>query len=63
LIGYPETEKALEILRRDFSDPDSVGPRRVAAFITGGRDATIEADVVGYVAQLVKQCANAGKVL
>jgi hypothetical protein len=32
---------------------ESVGPRRVAAFKTGGRDDVIQADVVGYVPALL----------
>jgi hypothetical protein len=59
LLGDIETEKALAILRRDFLDPDGVGPRRVADFIIGGRDAALQADVVGFVSQLLDLCAKA----
>jgi hypothetical protein len=53
LLDDDEARKALDVLRRDFTDPDSVGPRRVAEFITGGPDDDVQADVVGFVAQLL----------
>jgi hypothetical protein len=61
LLGDPETKKALDILRRDFLDPQSVGPRRVAEFVIGGPDADLQADVVGFVSQLLEKCAQAAK--
>jgi predicted nucleotidyltransferase len=45
---------ALEILGRDFVDDDSVGPVRISRFISGDRNAEIEADVVGYVTRLLR---------
>ncbi len=53
LLDDPEAQRAREILKRDFSEPDAVGPMRVAAFVTGGRDDELQADVVGFVAQLL----------
>jgi hypothetical protein len=32
---------------------DAVGPMRVAAFVTGGRDDELQADVVAFVDQLI----------
>jgi hypothetical protein len=61
LLGDPDTQKALGILRRDLLDPGSVGPRRVAEFIVGGRDEAIQADVVGFASQLLDKCATAGQ--
>jgi hypothetical protein len=55
LLDEPEAQRALEILRRDFSEPDAVGPMRVAAFVTGGKDDVLKADVVGFVAQLLDE--------
>lgn len=55
LLDDPEAQKALDILRRDFRDPESVGPRRVAEFIAGRPDDDIQADVVGFVAQLLSK--------
>ncbi len=61
LLGDPDTQKALGILRRDFLDPESLGPRRVAEFIVGGRDESIQADVAGFASQLLDKCAKAGQ--
>jgi hypothetical protein len=41
------------ILRRDFAELDAVGPMRVAAFVTGGRDEELQVDVVDFAAQLL----------
>jgi len=48
---------AIAILRRDFLDHNSVGPRRVAEFMTGGPDDAIQADVVGFFGELVARCS------
>ncbi len=53
LLGDGDAQKALTILRRDFLDPESVGPRRVADFVRGTTDAELQADVVGFVSQLL----------
>jgi hypothetical protein len=53
LLDDEEARKALDVLRRDFTDPEAVGPMRVAEFHTGGPDDVIQADVVGFVAQLL----------
>lgn len=53
LLDDEDANKALVILGRDFTDPESIGPRRVAEFITGGPDDDIQADVVGFVGQLL----------
>ncbi len=55
LLDDENTEKAIEILRRDFLSENGVGPRRVAEFRTGGQDATIQADVVGFVGDLLRR--------
>jgi hypothetical protein len=52
-----EADRALDVLCRDFTDPESVGPMRVAEFIMGGPDEAIQADVVGFVATLLRRCA------
>jgi hypothetical protein len=61
LLGDQETKMALEILRRDFLDPGGVGPRRVAEFVIGGPDAELQADLVGFISQLLDKCAEAPK--
>jgi len=54
LLDDENTRNAIEILRQDFLSETSVGPRRVAAFQTGGPDAAIQADVVGLVVALLR---------
>ncbi len=46
---------ALEIPRRDFLSENGVGPRRVAESQTGGPDAAIQAEVVGFVGELPRR--------
>lgn len=53
LLDDSEVQRALAILKRDFSTLDAVGPMRVAAFMTGGQDDELQADVVAFVAQLL----------
>jgi hypothetical protein len=57
LLDDHEAHKALDVLRRDFTDPESVGPMRVAEFITGGPDEALQADVVGFMATLLRLMA------
>jgi hypothetical protein len=45
----PATIQAVEVLRRDFTSYDGLGPMRVAAFIVGGSYEPIQAGVVGFV--------------
>lgn len=47
--------EAVDILRRDFLSHNHLGPRRVAEFLAGQPDDTIQADVVGYVGALVRE--------
>ncbi len=49
LRSDPATIEAVEILRRDFTSHDGLGPARVAEFLAGGSDDTIQADVAGFV--------------
>jgi hypothetical protein len=53
LLDDDEAQRAVEVLRRDFTDPQSVGPMRVAEFITGAPDDGIQADVVGFTERLL----------
>jgi hypothetical protein len=59
LLGDTDTQRALDVLRRDFMDPDMVGPSRVAVFLTGGSDVDLQADVVGFVSQLLMMTETA----
>ena len=58
LLKEVETKKALEILRRDFSEPDGVGPSRLALFQYGGPNADLQADVAGFTTELLEKCSN-----
>ena len=55
LLGDEDAVKAIEILRRDFLSINGLGPRRVAEFQTGGTDVAIQADVVGFVGDLLRR--------
>ena len=56
LLHDPSAEEALIILEQDFGEHDAIGPRRAAEFLTNGPDAEIQADVVGFVRQLLERC-------
>jgi hypothetical protein len=56
LLKELETKKALEILNRDFSGPDNIGPSRVALFQYGGPNADLQADVAGFTKELLAKC-------
>lgn len=56
LMGEAEVHAALKILSEDFIKHDALGPIRVANFITGGRNDEIQADVVGFVLDLLDRC-------
>jgi hypothetical protein len=51
-----ELKKGLQILRSDFSDPDGVGPRRVAEFLYRAPNDELQADVAGFVRELLRKC-------
>ncbi len=53
LLDDTSAQQAIEYLREDFQDHEGIGPHRVAEFITGGSDDTIQADVVGFIGQLL----------
>ena len=56
ILHEQETQNALQILRRDFSDPDGVGPRRVAEFLYRSPNDELQADVAGFVRELLRKC-------
>lgn len=55
LMKDPATMEAIAVLRKDFSRHDGVGARRVAQFLYGRRDDSVQADVVGYVELLLRE--------
>ncbi len=55
LVDTDSGHLAVSILQEDFLDEKSLGPMRVALFATGAEDAEMQADVVGFVAELLRQ--------
>ena len=53
LLVDETASKAMEYLRGDFMDSNSVGPRRVAEFLLKRPDADTQADAVGVVRELL----------
>jgi hypothetical protein len=58
ILKNESTQKAIEILKNNFTEINMVGPRRVAYFLTGGVDENIQADVVGFIAEFLKLIAR-----
>jgi len=54
LLPRGDVARALDVLRRDFCQENLLGPRRVAEFIRRGPDEAIQADVVGFVRELLR---------
>jgi hypothetical protein len=54
LLDDASVQKAMDYLREDFKERNSVGPRRVAEFLFGRPDDNIQADAVGFVQQLIR---------
>lgn len=57
LLSDASAVKALDFLKDDFRDLDSIGPRRVSEFLHGRPDADTQADVVGFVRQILQACS------
>lgn len=55
LLEDAEARQAIDVLRSNFLHHDSTGPRRVAVFLVGRPDDEIQADVVGFIHQLLDQ--------
>jgi hypothetical protein len=51
------SKQALEILREDFLHERSLGPMGVALFSNGIEDAAMQADVVGFISELLRVLA------
>lgn len=58
LLHEKEAKEAIKILSEDFTGIDSVGAVRVARFITGSADEAIQADVAGFVHDLLDLCRS-----
>ena len=61
----PVVKDALDHLARDFADPETLGPKRVAEFEgeTADDPDAIAADAHGYVDDLLKACSQTGLLL
>ena len=57
LLGDPAADEAIRTLKRDFRQHDGPGPRRVADFLSDAPDEEVQADVVGFIGQLLDHCA------
>jgi len=55
-LDDPAARRAMEYLGNDFSDIESIGPRRTAIFLYGRPDAETQADAVGFVRRLLTEC-------
>ncbi len=53
LLDNPFIQKALRILRRDFVNPEYVGPARVARFLFGEPNDETQADAAGFINQFL----------
>lgn len=58
LLADPCAQEAMKYLRDDFHDINSLGPRRAAEFLFGRADEPTQADVVGFVRDLLDACAS-----
>ena len=54
ILQDPATQEAIVILQRDFTSHRSLGPHRVARFLTGETDENLQADVSGYIGDLLQ---------
>jgi hypothetical protein len=56
LLGDQDAQRALEILKCDFSDLDMIGPKAVAKFLYRDTNYDLQAEVVGFVSELLGKC-------
>ncbi len=54
LIDNEHGKKAIDILQKDFTDPHSIGPMRVARFLYKQPHEATQVEVAGFVNQLLK---------
>lgn len=56
LLNNDYCQQGLEILKRDFSSPDALGPVRVANFLFSRTEENTQADVAGFIKRLLQMC-------
>lgn len=61
LLDDADARRAVEVLRRDFLDPEAVGPRRAAAFLGNADDVDARQDLVGLIRQLISSLGPAAQ--
>ena len=54
LLEAAPAQRAFEILREDFLHERSLGPMGVALFANSVEDAAMQADVVGFISELLR---------
>ena len=58
MLGDPHVERALNVIRDNFTDLDSTGPRRAAGFLSEGPFDDIRADTVGLATNLLSMLSK-----
>jgi len=58
LVESEAGQRAVAILQEDFLEERALGPMRVARFATGAENTEIQADVVGFVSELLREVAG-----
>ena len=56
LMSDPKTKTAIDILRRHFSEPAFRGPAMVSQFLYRGLVTEVQAEVAGFVRELLSLC-------
>ncbi len=58
VLREPEAADIPRILRSNFLDVSGLGPVRVAQFLSGSVDEQVQADVAGFMSQLIRLCES-----
>lgn len=58
LLDDENAQRAITILREDFASPNHLGPMGVPRFLMSAADAETQADVYGFIAELLRACAR-----
>jgi hypothetical protein len=58
LVGRPHAAEAIAVLKQDFTEPDGIGPMRVARFLYSEPNPATQTDVAGFVRQLLSLCQS-----